>query len=586
MELDDNKIPNGLVPEEENEGKETANSASESMGEEVLNPEDISEEKTLEPDKREENETQRANDDIEIPKAVEELSEKDVEELLEASLKGGDLQQVEHDAESQKDTIDEESYDGPRCIRCRTPVSAGVDYCMLCSHEIRKVPLRAGGVLVAILMLFISLFAVILFVPSMDIYSKVLKGDIKQRQDNYSGALESYNAADTAASDYNKQFNSALGDKTFVYFSAGQKTIFEKIKATKVYAGTLEAGNLIETNYADGKVPRELKDINEQYQKIKPTLTAVQQLYKDYFYDYMSAKYYGTEFTGKVSYEEFSKKLDDAAAKNPGYVKYIVEYFRFVASSITSEDEQVQLKNLLKVKELAPDEHWIYCSELMQLYFSMKNYEKTIEIADIAIKNNYQTAPAYIFKAEALYSSGKYEECVKVAEEDIAKNPDTATTYVYKIRSLYLMGKKDEAFKYCDTLYKGEDTSSSYYAIKAELYRMEKNYDKALAVCKEGLKIDDENIELYRQQAIIYMLKGDTASAKTALTKGYDLGATLELVHTIAIYSIIADDETWYKEIDQLLTSNNLKMPQTVLDFKAGKVTLEDIYVDGKGDVS
>lgn len=579
MELDDNKNSNGLVPEEEYQGEETAQTASDDL-EEMKTPGDIPKNEFT--DEQEKDEAEQANEKAEEAEGEIELSGAESENLHESDTSSEKLQQ----AQEEEGATAQEEYDGPRCVSCGTPVSAGTEYCLKCSYLSRKVSFKAGGFIAAVFMLIFSIVSIALLVPSIDIYSKVLEGDILQRQNRYGAALESYNAADETALKYNEGINKAFGSENAVYYSSGKKAVIEKIKATQIYAGTMEAGKLIETYFDEGKAPAEIKDIEARYQKIMPSFTAVQKIFSDYYYDYWNAMYYGTEFTGEVSYEEFSKKLDDAAAKNPDYIEYVVEYFRFCAASMTSEDEQLQIKNILKVKELAPEEHWLYCNELMQLYFSTGSYDKTVDIADIAIKNNYQTATAYIFKAEALFSSGRYEECVKTVEQDIAENSNKAATYVYKIRSLYQMGKKDEAFKFCETLYKGEDTDSSYYAIKAELHRMDKDYEKALSTCEEGLKLDDENIELYRQQAITYLLKEDATSAKTALNKAYDLGATLELIHTIAVYSIIADDESWYEEVEQMLAANNLEMPQTILDFKAGKLTLEDIYIDGKGDVS
>lgn len=578
MELDENRNANGLEPEDV---KKTSDDFNKDFAEETEDEENKASEDEADGSELDELLTKEPAAEPEDPDSEDD----EIEKLLEASLESGDLQQVESKKDTDEKKFDEDDYNGPRCVRCGTPVSAGVDYCLLCQHEITAAPLKAGGFIAGILLLLISLAAVVLLAPTLEIYTKVLEGDANIADSNYAAALTSYGGAKTAASDYNTDYNTLIGDKSYVFFSSGD-TVCKEIRATNVYSGLIEAGSLIKTYYSNNRVPAEIKDIFDDYQKIEPTYTAISTLYSDYYSEYYQAMSYGQEFTGEVSYKEFSDKLDDAIAKNPDYVKYIAELFRFYASTMTSEADEIQLKDLLKVKELAPDEYWLYCSELMSMYSSMEMYDEAVEAADIALAHNFQTAKAYIFKAEALFSSEKYEDCIATVEEDVAKNPDTATTYVYKIRSLYLLGKKDEAFEYCESLYDGDNTDSSYYAMKAELYRMDKNYETALKACKDGLAIDDENIELFRQQAIIYMLKNDTASAKKALTTAYDLGATLELVYTIAVYSTMADDETWYKEIDDLLKKNNLEMPDMVKQYVDGKLTLEDIYISGKGDVS
>lgn len=500
---------------------------------------------------------------------------------IEAKLEGGDMQPLE-DEKSEEET----GYDGPVCKRCSAPVSLAMEYCEKCENEMKCPSIKPQSFIAAFILVLVSVFATFLLVPTCEIYLNVLKGDLSANKNNYFVALNYYSEAQIAAEENNDKFNGIIGtSEQKLFFSVGEKTINKIINATAVDSGIIEAGNLIVKYYPEKRVPADIKTVSDKYNKIEPTYTEISQLYSEYYQEYFYSIYYGAEFDGEISYKEFSGILDDAVKNNPDYVDYIVEYFRFNATAITSEDVGLQLKTINKVKALAPDECWLYCAEMMQLYLLEEMYDKVVETADLAIENNFKVSTAYLYKTEGLFRAENYEECIKASEEDAKKNGKNASTHVYKIRSLFLLGKKDEAFEHCEVLKGNESENSSYYAMLAELHRLNNDYDAALATCEDGLAIDQENLELYRQKGIVYMLKGDTASAKTTLETAADIGLTLELAYTIQVFSVLTDDTTWYKEIESLLTSSDYPTPDMVIDYKEGKISLEEIYAQGRGDV-
>lgn len=129
-----------------------------------------------------------------------------------------------------------------------------------------------------------------------------------------------------------------------------------------------------------------------------------------------------------------------------------------------------------------------------------------------------------------------------------------------------------------------EDAGS--YGTEASVYRLQKEYDKALSTAEKGIALDDTSSEPYRQKAIVQLLQGDKKSALENAQTAYDLSLNYATSYTVALCYLANGDEDGYAEVLSTLEYYSVEMGQKVLDYKDGKLTAEDIFLSGEGDVA
>lgn len=194
---------------------------------------------------------------------------------------------------------------------------------------------------------------------------------------------------------------------------------------------------------------------------------------------------------------------------------------------------------------------------------------------------------AYYKYYSAYIADRPVEEQYKFLEE--IKAADESQVWLYgtaMAQTLVSMGKYDEALTLCNEYGKEFRDDAEYYAIRAMAYRRQEQYEKALEQVNLGLKLDPENTSCMRQQAIVYLLKGQFDKAQEAAGEAYTLYPnSYETAYTYALTCLVNKDAEEYETVVSNLKDYEETMGQTVLDFKNGKVTVEQIFLEGKGDV-
>lgn len=194
---------------------------------------------------------------------------------------------------------------------------------------------------------------------------------------------------------------------------------------------------------------------------------------------------------------------------------------------------------------------------------------------------------AYYKYYSAYIADRPVEEQLKYLEE--IKAADESQIWLYgtaMAQSLVSMGKYDEALKLCDEYGREFRDDAEYYAIRANVYRRQEQYEKALEQLDLGLKLDPESTSCMRQQAIVYLLKGQFDKAQDAAGEAYTLYPnSYETAYTYALTCLVNKDTEEYETVVSNLKDYEETMGQIVLDFKDGKVSLEQIFLEGKGDI-
>lgn len=148
----------------------------------------------------------------------------------------------------------------------------------------------------------------------------------------------------------------------------------------------------------------------------------------------------------------------------------------------------------------------------------------------------------------------------------------------------YLEAKDhDKVIELCNQMRERNVEDAGSYATEASVYRLQKQYDKALSTAEKGIALDDTSSEPYRQKAIVYLLQGDKKGAVENARSAFDLSLNYATSYTLAVCYLANGDQDGYNEVMSTLESYGVEMGQKVLDYKAGKLTIEDIFLNGEG---
>ncbi|HRT81610.1 MAG TPA: hypothetical protein P5127_00450 [Oscillospiraceae bacterium] len=424
---------------------------------------------------------------------------------------------------------------------------SGSRYCSVCRKDMLKTPLRWQGFIAAVFAILFSGVGFILMAFTGLIANTVSMADSFAKGKQMTGALNYYHEAYKLTQEYNSQLKA---DNLFNY---GTRSFVKEMKITALTQSPLTVGqNLLQANVESSAFNRfklrSLMQHKEIYEKFMETRKAVEPIFIDYE---------ETE-AAKIPYDEIIAKLDKLKEGENAdkYSPYIIEYYKTYAAVIAEKGTEAELEHMLKVKELAPEAGWLY---------------------------NYYLADCY-------NRLGDTENLLKICDDLISENKNSIQAYSLKARTLATKGDMDGAFGVYKELESYNAGSSAAYALSAELHRRNGDVDKAIEVCEEGFEKSEANTELFRQYAILQLLKGDKEKAYKAASDAYNSSyysrdETLELINTVALCAKLAGEEEMYEESVAFLEEHGQALAPSVVGVIDGTLTLQDVFLKGKGDV-
>lgn len=145
-----------------------------------------------------------------------------------------------------------------------------------------------------------------------------------------------------------------------------------------------------------------------------------------------------------------------------------------------------------KAIELKPDS-LIYISELIEIEFSLKNYQHAIELAEEIINVNKNYIYAYVSIAKANYELNQYENLYEIAQEIIELDSNSPEGYFYNAISLFKQGDIDFAIESLKKSISLDLYNATLYAKMSEFYQELGDFSRALDWAKEASDIDERN---------------------------------------------------------------------------------------------
>lgn len=507
--------------------------------------------------------TEMTGDDWTWDAAVPELASDDITlgEIADSVEKSAENKS--DDKISEKENEKEENV----CIVCGNSLkdSTGELYCESCCEKFLKRNLGVGSIILAFVMVIVAAIGYFVCVSTCRLSENLTKTTSLVSKADYDGAIDEYSAAlntvDTLNSGVNAIFTGINENfNTVDWFNEGDAITKTALEA---YA------DIITINYSDrssfvaavDEAFSQDKLSSRKYAKIKACYDfcietdkiseSVAEKWQEYIYGDGSENYV-------IPYDETLKYLD-SVEQNSACAKSIISYYKFMTAYYTDKDADTTLAFMKQAYDEAGDFGYMFVSSYMNAAWNFKDYDLLNTLTQTALKRNPK---------------------------------DTLAEY-YSIKSAVITGDFDAANNFCEQIKANDPESLTYYSMKAEVLRREGKYEEAAKICDEGLKIGTD-AELNRQQAIAYMLNGDKDSAvaaagecyNNALTAAYS-GSTvsLESFYTAAIITKLCGDEDTYKEINDLLVSEGIDYSDSAKACLDGKVSFEDTFMKGTGDI-
>ena len=231
---------------------------------------------------------------------------------------------------------------------------------------------------------------------------------------------------------------------------------------------------------------------------------------------------------GKFDYDAAVKALDELAADET-YDPAIVQYYRYYAAATASKSVDELIEIISANQDYIDEYPWLFLPKLATLKVRAGDSEGALEICDEMLKLNSESYDAYIIRIYNARMNKDYEKAI--AEADAAA----------------------ELFKGSEG---GEGVTSTY----------------ALG-------------EIYRQRSVACLLAGKTEEGIEYAEKSQNTYQSVDSTNLLGICYILNGDEEKYKETQEFLENYGYEYLTDVTDFKAGKTTLEKIFLEDGGEI-
>ncbi len=184
------------------------------------------------------------------------------------------------------------------------------------------------------------------------------------------------------------------------------------------------------------------------------------------------------------------------------------------------------------------------------------------------------------------YSSGKTFEAQEYLAKVYETEPDYLWLYAYEYGlSSINSGDIETAEKLAEALIDADRQDPDGYSLHSTIARLSGDADEAIKWTDKALEFDPENAELLRLKAMALVVKGDFEQAKEVI----DEALTYESYGILYYTSIVIENELGNTEtVDEtisLLQMYGLSVSDRVNSYLSGKITAEQLFTEGTGDV-
>lgn len=326
-----------------------------------------------------------------------------------------------------------------------------------------------------------------------------------------------------------------------------------------VFQGTVSANKLIKA----GKLNSALA----AYDKVNAEIKVTDENFGNRYLKYQTRLY------DKLGIDQYDNAL-----------KFIEKYFE------GSKIDRAYNKDVKAQRDKIKSYEALY-SKFTDAYNSSDSYEEFVKNFDEATESgDYDPAHLLYYK---YYAANVMGEDTKVMRENVEKikevSPESKTLYLPLLAEISLNeGKYDDMVKYADELKEVNSESQYVYLYKSIAYRFKGDLTNAAKACNDGLKVSPADSLLNYQMGIISLLSGKDKEAFQYAATAYEQAQTANsFVSAASLYSLCAQrigENEVAESIETEVMQYGYPLANEVSKVISGEMTIEDLFLSGKGD--
>lgn len=235
-----------------------------------------------------------------------------------------------------------------------------------------------------------------------------------------------------------------------------------------------------------------------------------------------------TDDDGNVDYDAAVAALDELA-ESEDYDPAIIQYYRYYAAALASKSNDELIAVISENEDYIDEYPWLFLPKLATLKVGAGDSEGALELCDRMLTLDKESADAYIIRIYNARMNKDYEKAIEEAE---------AAAKIFN-------GSE------------GGDGVTNTYALG----------------------------EIYRQYSVACLLAGKTDEGIEYAEKSQNTYQSVDSTNLLGICYIINGDDEKYEETLEFLENYGYTYLTDVTNFKEGKTTLEQIFLEDGGEL-
>ncbi len=349
-------------------------------------------------------------------------------------------------------------------------------YCNECKELMRRYPIGASSVIIAVCIILVSVVSVMAFINDFSGYNKSKIAKNYDSENKRYTAIQSYDEAINFFLEKDVTPKKLLKDSALnVMYSLpnGVSSFYDVSERIEDSLTKFEAKLPIYSEYE--KIRDESLIIYETFNQF--TVIMANSDYADF--DGEDKEMFQTIYNdiGSLSGKEFTiKSLKTGENKNVVYDEAAIFFSQFLFA-YSYEEYELAYDCIKKVHELSPQHTGMYAYELATIETQYGNYEFSNELADILKSLNSEDSTPYIIYAYNYRMNGELNKALKATETGLKIDSTDPDLLRHKAIVLALNGKYDESLELLEQLLEFEKYGIVYLtelAVATEMGNTEK----------------------------------------------------------------------------------------------------------------
>ncbi len=228
------------------------------------------------------------------------------------------------------------------------------------------------------------------------------------------------------------------------------------------------------------------------------------------------------------------------------------------------------------------------------------DYDAAVKALDeLAKSDDYDPAIVQYYRYYAAAKASKSaDELIKVISENQDYIDEYPWLFLPKLATLKVRaGDSEGALELCDEMLKLNKEFADAYIVRIYTARMNKDYDKAISQADAAAKLFNGSEggdgvintyalgEIYRQRSVACLLAGKTEEGIEYAEKSQNTYQSVDSTNLLGICYTLNGNEEKYNETLEFLKNYGYTYLTDVTNFKAGKTTLEKIFLEDGGEL-